>query len=56
MDLIVLKSGFIVQLYGVVKIFQVIGIITIILGLFGMVMQNVLWGREEANKAEQNIV
>ncbi|WP_340003080.1 MFS transporter [Oceanobacillus sp. FSL K6-0127] len=54
-----ITGGFLVQLFGVFTIFQVIGMITALIGLFGIVMQNVLWGRrdtEKSSKEERDIV
>ncbi|GAB3807990.1 MFS transporter [Virgibacillus kimchii] len=38
-------GGFLVQLYGVFHIFQVIGFVTLVIGFIGIVMQSVLWGK-----------
>lgn len=54
-----ITGGFLVQLFGVFTIFQVIGMITALIGLFGIVMQNVLWGRRDTEKSsneERDIV
>ncbi|MFA1822658.1 MFS transporter [Virgibacillus oceani] len=40
-----IAGGFLVQWFGVFHIFQVIGLVTLIIGFIGIVMQRVLWGK-----------
>lgn len=57
-------GGFLVQIFGVLSIFQVIGITTLIIGLIGIILQKVLWGRkgeqridvEKVEKSDQGVV
>jgi MFS family permease len=56
-----IAGGFLVQLFGVFHIFQVIGLVTMIIGFIGIVLQRVLWGeaaelKDNVGKGEQGIV
>lgn len=52
-------GGFLVQWFGVFSIFQVIGLVTLVIGVFGVVLQKVLWGSGASSiekKVEQEVV
>ncbi|WP_158234699.1 MFS transporter [Lentibacillus sediminis] len=52
-------GGFLVQWFGVLIIFQMIGMATLAIGFLGVVMQKVLWGSDEEvceGKGEQEVV
>ena len=49
-----IAGGFLVQMFGVFRIFQVIGAVTLVIGISGLLFQRVLWKRSsvEKNKCE----
>lgn len=59
-----IAGGFLVQLFGVFLVFQVIGLVTLVIGFIGIVLQRMLWGKaarskgdaENADKGAQSVV